>query len=60
LFVALAFILLLSVVPAEAASDVDQGFGKIGMAFERNDGQVNPRVKFFSRGKGYGLFLTRD
>src|SRR5262249_6428371 len=28
--------------------------------FERNDGQVNPQVKFFSRTRGYSVFLTND
>ena len=27
--------------------------------FEPNRGQANPKVKFFSQGKGYGLFITQ-
>jgi len=30
------------------------------MAFERNDGQADARVKFIARGEGYTLFLTAD
>jgi len=30
------------------------------MSFEANQGQTDPAVKFFSRGDGYALFLTRD
>lgn len=30
------------------------------MFFEANQGQTDPRVKFLSRGHGYGLFLTTD
>ncbi len=30
------------------------------LAFEVNSGQTDPRVKAFSRGSGYGLFLTGD
>lgn len=30
------------------------------MFFEANQGQTDPRVKFLSRGRGYGLFLTAD
>ncbi len=28
------------------------------LAFERNEGQTDPRVKYLSRGDGYALFLT--
>ena len=33
-------------------------YGKLPMAFEANEGQSDPRVKFLSRGPGYALFLT--
>lgn len=33
-------------------------YGKLPLAFEANDGQMSPRVKFLSRGQGYMLFLT--
>lgn len=37
-----------------------QTYGKLPLAFEENRGQVDPRVKFVSRGAGYSLFLTAD
>src|ERR1700751_72632 len=30
------------------------------LIFEPNQGQSDPRIKFLSRGAGYGLFLTAD
>ncbi|MBI1918883.1 MAG: SBBP repeat-containing protein [Planctomycetes bacterium] len=33
-------------------------FGKLPLAFERNEGQTDPSVSFMARGKGYGIFLT--
>jgi Beta-propeller repeat len=33
-------------------------YGQIPLSFEANRGQSDPRVKFFSRGSGYSLFLT--
>jgi hypothetical protein len=33
-------------------------YGKTPMSFELNRGQTDPRVQFFSRGQGYGIFLT--
>jgi hypothetical protein len=35
-----------------------EGYGKLPLAFESNQGQTDPQVKFFSRGTGYSLFLT--
>jgi hypothetical protein len=35
-------------------------YARMPMAFELNAGQTDPRVKAFSRGSGYGLFLTAD
>jgi uncharacterized protein DUF11/beta-propeller repeat-containing protein len=35
-------------------------FGNLPLSFEPNMGQSDPRVKFLSRGAGYGLFLTSD
>jgi hypothetical protein len=34
-------------------------YGAVPVGFEVNRGQSDPRVKFLSRGSGYGLFLTR-
>ncbi|HVB87376.1 MAG TPA: SBBP repeat-containing protein [Candidatus Dormibacteraeota bacterium] len=35
-------------------------YGKLALAFEQNDGQVDRRVRFLSRGAGYTLLLTPD
>jgi hypothetical protein len=37
-----------------------KAYGKLPLSFEANQGQTDPRVKFFSRGHGYSLFLTAD
>jgi len=37
-----------------------QGYGKLPLSFEVNQGQTDGRVKFLSRGSGYTLFLTGD
>ena len=33
-------------------------YGKLPLSFEANQGQADAGVKFLSRGRGYGLFLT--
>ena len=38
--------------------DIQESFAKLPLAFEENQGQANPAVKFLSRGPGYQLFLT--
>ena len=38
--------------------NVVESYGRVPLAFEANQGQTNPQVKFISRGPGYGLFLT--
>ncbi len=35
-------------------------YGNLPLTFEANAGQTDPQVKFLARGKGYGLFLTKD
>ena len=35
-------------------------YSRMPLAFELNAGQTDPRVKAFSRGSGYGLFLTAN
>src|SRR5262245_46094067 len=48
--------------------DVDQkteargsdAYVRLPIRFEANDGQTDARVKFLSRGAGYGLFLTQS
>jgi len=45
--------------PASQAQVV-AAYGKLPLSFEANQGQTDPQVKFLSRGRGYGLFLTGD
>ena len=33
-------------------------YGKLPLSFEANQGQADSRVRFLSRGQGYGVFLT--
>jgi hypothetical protein len=35
-------------------------YAKLPLSFEANQGQSDKQVKFLSRGRGYGLFLTGD
>lgn len=35
-------------------------YSHLPLAFEVNQGQTDPKVKFLARGTGYGLFLTTD
>jgi len=35
-----------------------EAYGRLPLAFEANQGQLDPHVKFVSRGAGYSLFLT--
>jgi uncharacterized repeat protein (TIGR01451 family) len=35
-------------------------YGKLPLTFEANNGQTDSSVKFFSRGSGYSLFLTKN
>src|SRR5262249_55587932 len=37
---------------------LSEAYGKLPMSFEPNQGQSETSVKFLSRGRGYGLFLT--
>lgn len=37
---------------------VTAGYGKVPLAFERNQGQVNERVKFLARTQSYQVFLA--
>jgi hypothetical protein len=34
-----------------------ESYGRLPLHFERNDGQVDPSVRFLTRGSGYSLFL---
>jgi Beta-propeller repeat len=44
----------------ENAPRTPVSFGRLPLGFEANQGQTDARVKFFSRGPGYALFLTQD
>ena len=35
-----------------------EAYGKLPLSFVANEGQADSQVNFYSRGKGYGLFLT--
>jgi hypothetical protein len=37
---------------------IAKGYGNLPLSFEANDGQVDSKVKFLSKGNGYTLFLT--
>jgi hypothetical protein len=37
---------------------VQEGYGKLPLRFEVNQGQTDPQVRFLARGGGYNLFLT--
>jgi hypothetical protein len=44
--------------PKQCPKSVFDAYARLPMSFELNKGQVDPRVKFISRGPGYTLFLT--
>jgi hypothetical protein len=41
-----------------AKADILAAYGKLPIAFEKNEGQSDLRVKFLAHGNGYTLFLT--
>src|SRR6266496_1419979 len=41
-----------------AQARVTESYGKLPLSFEANRGQMDSDVKFFSRGSGYGIFIT--
>jgi hypothetical protein len=43
-----------------AQAQLAESYGKLPLSFEENEGQTSDKVKFFSRGPGYSLFLTPD
>jgi len=45
---------------AAVRAKVLQNYGQLPISFEPNQGQVDSKVKFLSRGQGYTLFLTGD
>jgi len=44
--------------PTRVRSRLLETYGRLPLAFEANQGQTDPQVKFVSRGAGYNLFLT--
>src|SRR5258706_12829782 len=48
----------MSQAPSRVQSRVLDTYGRLPLAFEANQGQTDPQVKFVSRGTGYNLFLT--
>ncbi len=46
--------------PVPPSVQMVAAYAKLPMSFEPNQGQVDNRVKFLSRGRGYTLFLTAD
>jgi photosystem II stability/assembly factor-like uncharacterized protein len=47
-------------VNTNQAARLSEAYGKLPLSFEANRGQIDPRVKFVTRGSGYALFLTSD
>ncbi len=48
----------LSGADQQSRARTTEAYGNLPMRFEANAGQTDARVKFFSRGNGYNLFLT--
>lgn len=44
--------------PALSREQQLKSYGKLSLAFEANQGQIDHQVQFLARGSGYGLFLT--
>ena len=49
--------LVVAALPLAAAGN---GYGKLPLSFEPNQGQTDARVKFLSRAPGYTLFVTSE
>ena len=47
-------------VDRKSKATVGEAYGRLPIRFEANDGQTDAKVKFLSRGAGYGLFLTQS
>jgi len=57
-FITPAFGQINSASVAQASVAPVRNYGKLPLSFEVNQGQVDPSVRFLSRGAGYALFLT--
>lgn len=53
-----SFALTRSPTSTAVSSNTKDMLGKLPLAFEENQGQADPAVKYLSRGSGYKLFLT--
>jgi hypothetical protein len=49
-----------AVLNAERRSRVQASLGALPLAFEANQGQTDPQVKYMARGSGYTVFLTAN
>jgi len=47
-------------VTAGERSRIQASYAALPLAFEQNQGQTDPQVKYMARGNGYTLFLTAD
>jgi hypothetical protein len=47
-------------VTAGERSRIQSSYAALPLAFEQNQGQTDPQVKYMARGNGYTLFLTAD
>ena len=45
---------------ADQRGRAQAGMGKLPLAFEANQGQTDPQVKYMARGNGYTVFLTAN
>src|SRR6266704_3318829 len=45
---------------AAVSARIVEGYGKLPLAFEANQGQRDPQVTFHARGADYSLFVTAD
>lgn len=43
-----------------STSRVAEAYGRVPVAFERNEGQTDSVVRYLSRGRGYALFMTPE
>lgn len=47
-------------IPPSARERFQAAFASLPLAFERNQGQADPQVKYLARANGYNLFLTNN
>lgn len=46
--------------PNSGNQSIHVAYGQMPLIFERNQGQIDPQVKFLAHGAGYGLFLAAN